>query len=151
MYELIANKVLVISACAWAVAQLLKVFVCLVREKRLDLRYFVSSGGMPSSHSAMVSALATAVAMTQGLGSAAFGIAAILALVVMYDAAGLRQSVDKQSIILNRIVEEFKVGSPRGKMERNLREFIGHTPFQVIAGGILGVLMAWLWLTIGGV
>ena len=151
LYEIIANKVLVISACAWAAAQLLKVFVSLVRERRLDLRSFVSSGGMPSSHSAMVSALATAVAITQGLDSAAFGIAAILALIVMYDAAGVRQSVDKQSMVLNRIIEDFRVGGPRGEVERDLREFIGHTPFQVIAGGILGILIAWLWLTISGV
>ena len=151
LYEIIANKVLVISACAWTAAQLLKVFVSLVRERRLDLRCFVSSGGMPSSHSAMVSALATAVAMTQGLDSAAFGIAAILALIVMYDAAGVRQSVDKQSMVLNRIIEDFRVGGPRGEVERDLREFIGHTPFQVIAGGILGILIAWLWLTISGV
>ena len=151
LYEIIANKVLVIAACAWTAAQLLKVFVSLVRERRLDLRCFVSSGGMPSSHSAMVSALATAVAITQGLDSTAFGIATILALIVMYDAAGVRQSVDKQSMVLNRIIEDLRVGGPRGEVERDLREFIGHTPFQVIAGGILGVLIAWLWLTISGV
>ncbi len=150
LYEIITNKVLVISACAWVVAQLLKVLVGLIREKQVDLRYFVSSGGMPSSHSAVVSALATAVALTQGLGSAAFGIAAILALVVMYDAAGVRQSVDKQSVILNRIMEELRLRRPRGEVERDLRELIGHTPFQVIVGAALGVLIAWLWLTIGG-
>jgi len=99
----------------------------------------------------MVSALATAVAMTQGLDSTAFGIATILALIVMYDAAGVRQSVDKQSVILNRIIEDFRIGGPRGEVERDLRELIGHTPFQVIAGGILGILIAWLWLTISGV
>ena len=151
LYEIISNEVLIIPACAWVVAQLLKGFVSLVRERRLDLRYFISGGGMPSSHSATVSALATAVAMTQGLSSTAFGIATILALIVMYDAAGVRQSVDKQSVILNRIIEDFRVGEPRGEVERDLRELIGHTPFQVIAGGILGILIAWLWLTISGV
>ena len=142
------NNVLVISICAWAVAQFLKVFVGLVRERRLDFRYFVASGGMPSSHSAVVSALATAVAMTEGLSSVAFAISAILAIVVMYDAAGVRQAVSRQSVILNRIVRELLVRRPRDEVERDLREFIGHTPFQVIAGATLGVFVAWLWLLI---
>ncbi len=148
LYEIITNKVLVISFSAWAVAQLLKVVVILVREKRLDLSYLVGSGGMPSAHSAVVSALATAVAMTQGLGSVAFGIAAILAVVVMYDAAGLRQSVGQQAVVLNRIIQELRFRRPIAELERDLREFIGHTQFQVIAGAILGILIAWLWLTI---
>lgn len=147
-YEIITNKVLVISVSAWAVAQLLKVLFSLVREKRLDLRYFVASGGMPSAHSAMVCALATAVAMTQGLNSVAFAITAIVAMLIMYDAAGVRQAVSRQSIILNRMVKEFRVRRPRDEVERDLREFIGHTPFQVIAGATLGILTAWLWLTI---
>jgi hypothetical protein len=147
-YEIITNKVLVISVSAWAAAQLLKVLFSLVREKRLDLRYFVVSGGMPSAHSAMVCALATTVAMIQGLSSVAFAITAIVAMLIMYDAAGVRQAVSRQSIILNRIVKEFRVRRPRGEVERDLREFIGHTPFQVIAGATLGILIAWLWLTI---
>jgi len=139
----------VISVCAWAVAQLIKVFVILMREKRLDLSYFVATGGMPSAHSATVSALATAVAMIEGLSSVAFAISAILAMVVMYDAAGVRRAVSRQSFILNRIVREFRVRRPRGEVERDLRELIGHTPFQVIIGAALGILIAWLWLTIG--
>ena len=138
-----------ISVCAWAVAQLIKVFVILMREKRLDLSYFVATGGMPSAHSATVSALATAVAMIEGLSSVAFAISAILAMVVMYDAAGVRRAVSRQSFILNRIVREFRVRRPRGEVERDLRELIGHTPFQVIIGAALGILIAWLWLTIG--
>lgn len=144
------TNVLVISICAWAVAQLLKILVILVREKRLDLRYFVASGGMPSAHSAIVCALATAVAMTQGVGSVVFGIAVILALIVTYDAAGVRQSVGQQSVVLNRIVRELRFRRPIAEVERDLREFIGHTPFQVIVGAALGVLVAWLWLTIIG-
>ena len=151
LYEIITNKVLVGPICAWAVAQLLKVFVTLAQKKRLDLRYLVISGGMPSAHSAMVTALATSVAVTQGLGSAAFGIATILALVVLYDAAGVRQSVGQQSAILNRIVQELRDRRPIAELERDLREFIGHTPFQVIAGAVLGIIVAWLWLIITAV
>ena len=148
LYEIITNKVLVTSACSWAVAQLLKVVVTLVREKRLDLHCLLASGGMPSSHSALVGALVTSVAMLQGLNSVAFGIAAILALIVMYDAAGVRQSVGQQSVVLIRIIQEFRSRRPIAELERDLREFLGHTPFQVIVGAALGILIAWLWLTI---
>ena len=144
------SKVLLISACAWALAQLLKVVTVLIKEKRLDLSYFVTSGGMPSAHSATVCALATAVALIQGLDSVAFGITAILAIVVMYDAAGVRRAVSRQSIVLNRIVREITVKRPRDEVEHDLRELIGHTPFQVIIGGLLGVGIAWVWLAVGG-
>ena len=151
MYEIITNKVLVIPIAAWAIAQLIKVFITLAEEKRLDLWFLLRSGGMPSSHTALVCALATAVAITDGLNSITFAVAAILAMVVMYDAAGVRQAVSQQSIILNRIVKELMEKRPRAEVERDLREFIGHTPFQVIAGAALGIFVAWLWLTISGV
>jgi len=151
LYEIITNKVLIIPICSWAVAQLMKVIVVLIQKKQLDLRYLVISGGMPSAHSALVSALATSVALVQGVASVAFGISAILALIVMYDAAGLRQSVGQQSVILNRIIRELRVRRPRTEWERDLREFIGHTQFQVIVGGVLGVGVAWLWLALAGV
>ena len=150
LYEIITNKVLIIPICSWAIAQLLKLILVLIQKKQLDLRYLVISGGMPSSHSAFVSALATSVALIEGLGSVAFGISAILALVVMYDAAGVRQSVGKQSVVLNRIIRELRLRRPIAELERDLREFIGHTSFQVIAGGLLGVVVAWLWLAIAG-
>ena len=142
---------LVISVSAWAVAQLLKMIFGLLREGRLDLGFFVRSGGMPSSHTALVCALATSAAITQGLNSIAFAITAILAMVVMYDAAGVRQAVSRQSIILNRIMRELIDKRPRDEVEHDLRELIGHTPFQVIAGAVLGILIAWLWLAISGV
>ena len=106
---------------------------------------------MPSSHTALVCALAAAVAMIQGFDSVAFGITAILAMVVMYDAAGVRQAVSRQSVVLNRIVKELLDKRPRDEVERDLREFIGHTPFQVIGGAALGIFIAWLWITVSGV
>ncbi len=151
LYEIITNKVLIIPICSWATAQLLKVMVILIRKRQLDLRYLVISGGMPSAHSAIVTALATSVALIQGVGSVAFGITALLALIVMYDAAGVRQSVGKQSVVLNRIIQELRLRRPITELERDLKEFIGHTSFQVIAGGLLGLAVAWLWLTITGV
>jgi len=148
LYEIITNKALVIPASAWTIAQLLKLFVVLAREKRMDWWFLFKSGGMPSSHTALVCALAATVAMMQGFGSVVFGVAAILAMVVMYDAAGVRRAVSRQSIILNRIVKELLEKRPRGEVERDLREFIGHTPFQVFAGAALGIFIAWLWLFI---
>ncbi len=151
LYEIITNEAIVIPVSAWTIAQLIKLFVVLAQEKRMDWWFLFKSGGMPSSHTALVCALAAAVAIMQGFDSVAFGIAVILAIVVMYDAAGVRQAVSKQSTVLNRIVKELLEKRPRDELERDLREFIGHTPFQVIAGAVLGIFVAWLWLTISGV
>jgi len=150
LYEIITNKVLIIPVCSWAIAQLLKMIIMLIRTRQLDLRYLVISGGMPSSHSAVVSALATVLAVVEDVGSVAFGISAIFALVVMYDAAGLRQSVGQQSKVLNRILRDLRVRRPMTEWGRDLREFIGHTSYQVIVGGLLGIVVAWSWLTITG-
>ena len=139
------NNVIIAPVCAWAAAQLLKVLIALVKRKQIDLRYFITSGGMPSAHSAIVSALATSVAMVEGPGSIAFGISVILALIVMYDAAGVRRSVGKQSVILNRILKELRDRRPIAELEQDFREFIGHTPVQVLVGAILGTAVAWLW------
>jgi acid phosphatase family membrane protein YuiD len=142
------STVLIISVCAWAVAQLLKIIIALAQKKRVDLSYLVTSGGMPSAHSTTVSALATAVGIVEGFGSVAFGIAAIVSLVVMYDAAGVRRSVGKQSVVLNRIMQELRSRRPVAELEHDLREFIGHSPFQVIIGAALGIAMATLWLAL---
>ena len=150
LYEIITNKALIIPLGSWAVAQLLKVIIVLIRKKQLELRHLVSSGGMPSSHSALVSALATSVAIIYGLGSVAFAISVILALIVMYDAAGVRQSVGRQAAALNRLIRELRSRRPLMEVERDLREFIGHTQFQVIIGGLVGVCVAWFWLIIDG-
>ncbi len=147
-YEVITNEALVIPISAWAIAQLTKTAIALLQGKGLDFRYLVSSGGMPSAHSGLVTALATTVGMTQGLGSAVFGITVILALIVMYDAAGVRQSVSQQSVVLNRIVRELRLKHSITSLEANMRELIGHTPFQVIVGAVSGFALAWLWITI---
>lgn len=138
------NRVLIIAACAWAITQIIKVIVILFQERRIAWNYFVTSGGMPSSHSATVCALATAIAMTAGFGSLYFSIAAVLAAIVMYDAAGVRQSVGKHSAVLNRIIREFTFKISKPEREEALREFIGHTPLQVIIGGSMGILIGYL-------
>ena len=148
--EIITNKVLIIPICSWAIAQVMKVIITLLRKKQLDLRFLVVSGGMPSSHSAFVTALATSVALIEGLGSVAFGISAIFALIVIYDAAGVRRSVGQQSVILNRIIREFRDRRPVSELGHDLREFVGHTQLQVIIGVLIGIMVAWLWLIIAG-
>jgi uncharacterized protein len=149
LIDFIDNKILVISACTWAITQILKVVIILVQEKRIAWNFFFSSGGMPSAHSATVCALCTAIAMIAGTGSVLFAIAVVLAVIVMYDAAGVRQSVGQQSAILNRIVKEVKFKTSKMEREKDLRELIGHTPFQVLVGALLGVLISWTWVTIG--
>ncbi len=149
-FNLFHNLVLIIPACVWVVAQLVKMIIALTKGDGLDWSYMVSSGGMPSAHSAVVSALATSLAMIEGLGSPSFGIAVILAMIVMYDSAGVRQSVSQQSMVLNRIVSELKLRQPLIKIEADLRELVGHTPFQVIAGSALGIAIAWIWLLLAG-
>ena len=102
----------------------------------------VTMGGMPSAHTALVCSLATTVAIVSGVGSTVFAVATFFAAIVMYDAAGVRQTVSHQSTILNRMLDELFKGRPA--FEQRLRELIGHTKFEVIAGAALGILLAWL-------
>ncbi|MFC1984834.1 divergent PAP2 family protein [Chloroflexota bacterium] len=150
VHDIIANQILIIPLCSWAIAQILKVIIILIRKKRLDMRYLVGSGGMPSSHSALVSALATSVALIEGWGSTAFGIAAMFAVVVIYDAAGVRRSVGQQSVVLNRIIKELVSRRPMLELGRDLRELVGHTQLQVIMGVLIGIFIAWSWVVITG-
>lgn len=137
VHALASNHVLWASVIAWLVAQLLKTIRTLVTTHRLNLSYLTASGGMPSSHSALVTALATSVARVDGLGSSAFAIAVTLAGVVMYDATGVRLAVSKQARILNLMLDDFF--NERGINEKRLHELIGHTPVQVFAGALLGI------------
>ena len=139
MSELLANKALLVALAGWALAQALKIVLELLLHRRLDLARLTGAGGMPSSHSALVTALATAIAIEQGLSSPLFAIAAIFAGVVMYDAAGVRQSVSIQARLLNRMMDDFF--AHRGLDQKRLRELIGHTPRQVLAGALLGIIV----------
>jgi len=135
--------VLLIPLAAWCVAQVLKVFISSIRDRRLNFSQLITTGGMPSSHAALVCALATAAAIVHGVDSAVFAIAALFALVVMSDATGVRKTVGTQSTMLNRILDELFKGKP--EFEQRVRELIGHTIFEVSAGAVLGMLLAWWW------
>ncbi len=143
------NIVLVISFSAWFVAQTLKVIAGVIREKKLDLGFLIRSGGMPSSHTALVSSLAASIGILEGFNSILFATATVFASIVMYDAAGVRRSVSKQSEILNRILQELKERRPKD-IQNDVRELIGHTPFQVFTGGVLGITFAVVWLALTG-
>src|SRR6266700_727110 len=135
--SLFNNRILIAAFLAWAIAQISKTIYELFRQRKLIISRLVSSGGMPSSHSALVTGLATATGRLEGVGSTAFAISVVLAGIVMYDAAGVRRAVSIQARILNQMLDEVFAGHPIA--EKRLRELIGHTPVQVIVGGLLGI------------
>jgi acid phosphatase family membrane protein YuiD len=140
--EIIKNKIFMTTLSAWAIAQTVKVSIGVFRAKKFDFRWFVGTGGMPSSHAAGASCLATAVGLEYGFSSVYFALAAAFALVVMFDAQGVRRASGKQARILNKITEDIYW---QGRIdEARLRELIGHTPIEVIVGFLLGVLIAFL-------
>jgi acid phosphatase family membrane protein YuiD len=140
--QLAQNRVLWCAFAAWLAAQLIKTIRSLILTHRLNLSYITASGGMPSSHSALVVGLATAVARLDGMQSTSFALSAVLAGVVMYDAAGVRLAVSKQARILNLMLEDFF--HERGISEKRLHELIGHTPVQVFAGALIGIVFGLL-------
>jgi len=139
--DIINNYALICSLTGWLIASVAKIIIILIREKRLDFRRIYGSGGMPSSHSATVSSLATAVAKTDGLYSTNFTIAFMFAFIVMYDASGVRRAAGEQARILNQLVNNLSENKPV-YLKKNLKELIGHTPLEVIVGGLLGILIA---------
>ncbi|KAH1129612.1 hypothetical protein J1N35_000990 [Gossypium stocksii] len=152
------NLPLLTAFLAFALAQFLKLFTNWFKERRWDSKRMIDSGGMPSSHSATVTALAVAIGLQDGMGGPAFAIAVVLACVlcmcgvwstsfqsmqVMYDASGVRLHAGRQAELLNQIVCEFPPEHPLSSV-RPLRELLGHTPLQVVAGALLGFIVAFL-------
>ncbi|MBO1350145.1 MAG: divergent PAP2 family protein [Hormoscilla sp. GUM202] len=141
--HILDNRVLLVSLSACFIAQAIKLVVDLVKNQKLNVRALVTTGGMPSSHSALVAALATEVGQQTGLDSPDFAIATIFAIIVMYDAAGVRQAAGKQARILNQIIDELFQEKPEFNEDR-LKELLGHTPVQVIVGFLLGVAISFV-------
>lgn len=139
--ELWANSVLWTAVIGWASAQVLKVILTLIVYKKLDFTRITGSGGMPSSHSSFVVSLTMAVGFTQGFHSAMFAICAVMSFVTMYDAAGVRRSAGQQAAILNKLVETWGK-EDKSLTEKKLKELLGHTPVEVIAGALLGIIIA---------
>jgi hypothetical protein len=138
--ELFKNKVFLAAVTSWLIAQSIKVLLGIIREKRFNFKWFVGTGGMPSSHVAGVVALATAVAFTRGADSVAFAISLVFAIIVMFDAQGVRQATGVQAEVLNEITAD--IYFKRGLKEEKLKELVGHTPVEVLAGAVLGIIVA---------
>lgn len=127
---------------AWVIAQAIKVMIGVIRCKRFDFRWLVGTGGMPSSHASGAACLASSIGIHSGFDSVYFALAAAFAIVVMFDAQGVRRATGKQASILNKITEDIYW---QGRIKENrLRELIGHTPIEVLAGALLGILIAFL-------
>ena len=138
--QLIENKILITTLSSWFIAQTVKVVIGVITQKRFDFRWFIGTGGMPSSHTAGASCLATAIGVNCGFNSVYFALAASFAIVVMFDAQGVRRATGKQARILNKIMDDIYW---QGKIqEGRLRELVGHTPIEVIAGFFLGMIIA---------
>lgn len=139
----LGNLILILSALAWAIAQVLKVFLQLISRRKLDWRRIWASGGMPSSHSAFVCACAASCGCLYGFSSPFFAISAVLAIVVMYDAANVRKAAGEQAKILNYMMDHWSEMKP-ALFGKELKELLGHTPLQVLMGGLLGVAVGLL-------
>jgi uncharacterized protein len=132
------NKAVTIPILAWFIAQTIKVITSVIKEKKMDFTWFVSSGGMPSSHSSYTVSLAVVIGRIYGYDSGLFALSVAFAFIVMYDAAGVRRAVGKQAKVLNKLVHSHL---DRMEFEGKLKELLGHTPSEVFMGAILGVIL----------
>lgn len=136
------NEIFFAGFWSWFIAQALKVVLGFIREKRFNFRWFVGSGGMPSSHAAMAAGLTMAVGLYQGFDSGLYAMAFAFSVITMFDAQGVRRQSGKQAEALNRILED--LSTQKGLREEPLKELFGHTPVEVFAGAFLGIFIALL-------
>ena len=138
------NYPLIAALAAWVVAQLAKTLLDLVTNKKFNRELLTASGGMPSSHSATVCALSTAAGIQYGLDSFPFAVCTILAIIVMYDALGVRRETGIQAKVLNEMIDLFESMNKELSTDEKLKELVGHTPLQVLMGAILGIIIAFI-------
>ncbi|MFV0313551.1 MAG: divergent PAP2 family protein [Anaerotignum sp.] len=138
--EITSNIPLWAALISWAIAQGTKIVLTLITEKRFDATRLVGTGGMPSSHSALVMALTFSIGKYNGFGSPIFAVALIFSFVVMYDAAGIRRAAGKQAEILNMLILKHELPNMQ-----KMKELLGHTPLEVFVGAILGIVIG-LWV-----
>ena len=155
--KILENDILLVSGCAWVIAQVLKAIINLIVSKKFSFERLFGDGGMPSGHSATVSAMVMMTLLHYGIGSFEFAITTMLAIIVMHDAMGVRLETGRQAEVINEltalfeeVVDEFNAEETLEKKfqkvfsEDKLKEYVGHTPIQVIAGCLLGLLVGWL-------
>lgn len=145
LIDLVKNEVLMSAALSWALAQIIKTIIHLITTKKFVPERLIGSGGMPSCHSAAVCALVTSLVINEGVGSYLVAIAGLLAIVVMYDATGVRRETGNQAKVLNEFIDLFKKNGSEISNDDRLKEFVGHSPLQVLCGAILGICFALLY------
>lgn len=138
--ELMDNRIFWAAITSWAAAQIIKVIIELFRTKKINLTLIFSSGSMPSSHTSFVMALTSSVGFKYGFDSVYFAISSAISLIVMYDAQGVRRAAGKQAEIINIMLENIE--NTGIKLDRKLKELLGHSPIEVVFGAILGVIVA---------
>ena len=145
LIDLVKNEVLMSAALSWALAQIIKTIIHLITTKKFVPERLIGSGGMPSCHSAAVCSLVTSLIINEGVGSYLVAIAGLLAIVVMYDATGVRRETGNQAKVLNEFIDLFKKNGSEISNDDRLKEFVGHSPLQVLCGAILGICFALLY------
>lgn len=142
--DLLSNKILVAAFFGWFVAQLLKTIIYVIVNRNFNPERLMGDGGMPSSHSSTVMALVTATGLNYGANTFEFAMAGVLALIVMHDAMGVRRETGKQAVVINNMLDWFVATNKNLPPEEKLKEFVGHTPLQVLFGAILGVIVGFV-------
>lgn len=141
LVQLSNNKILISSVLAWLMAQIIKTFINFLTTREFNPERLFGSGGMPSSHSSTVCALVTSVAINYGMDTYEFAMAAVFAIIVMYDAMNVRREAGEHAKWINLIATTLQPDIP---IERKFKEYLGHTPLQVLMGAILGVIIAFI-------
>jgi len=136
------NKIIIIAFITWILNQSLKMIIFYITEKKWDIMRFIGAGGMPSTHSALSVCVATTIGLKEGWDSPLFALAMVIAFIIMADAAGVRRETGEQAKVLNKIILEFF--KEIKLKDRRLKELVGHTPFEVIVGAFVGMVMAWI-------
>ncbi len=148
LMQFFGNKVVCATFFGWFTAQTIKVLIGGVAERRFNFKWFVGTGGMPSSHASGVTALATSVGLYEGVGTALFAVTLMFTVVVIFDAQGVRRATGQQAEILNKIMDDIYWG--KRIQEDRLKELVGHTPIQVIAGIVVGLVVSFALYWLGG-
>ena len=140
VFSIFQNKVFIATLLGWVTAQSIKIAINCIKERRFNFRWVIGTGGMPSAHSSGVVSLATAVGIQQGFDSTIFIVALVFAVVIAFDAQGVRRATGQQAEILNKIMDD--IYWRRKIQEDRLKELIGHSPFEVFVGSIIGIIIA---------
>lgn len=138
--QLFSNKIIGTSLLSWLVAQIIKIMIDCIKNKTINPSLIISSGGMPSSHSSSVTALACSVGFVEGFSSTVFAVTFVIALIVMYDASGVRRAAGEHATVLNIFIQNFEKHGI--KVDSKLKELLGHSHLEVFAGAILGIVIA---------